>query len=203
MRAAVGFIGLGLVMLALASLAGASSCYKKRVEAAQHQAAIEQGKADAHAEQAKAQDAAISDLKAKLDASKADLGRLSDERGALLRKLAAAKQNGGNPGVSVDASDAAPVAPVSTDLSAQVIAKDAEVIAAQDSRIKGLEESNRLLSASRDEWKAAFEAERKRSAGLEIALDAQKHVASSGKWTGRLQGLAIGLGAGFVAGRLR
>ncbi len=203
MRAAVGFIGLGLVMLALASLAGASSCQRRKAEAAQHQAAIEQGKADAHAEQAKAKDAAISDLAAKLEASKADLGRLAAERSSLLRKLAAAKQDSRDQGVPANGSDAAPVAPVSVDLSAQVIAKDAEVIAAHDGRIKGLEEANRLLSASRDEWKSAFEAERRRAAGLEIALAAQKHVASSDKWIGRLQGLAVGLGAGYAAGRLR
>lgn len=199
-RAAVGIIGLGLVIALVAGLAGASSCYTKRGTQAEHQAAIHLGEANAHASQAKASDAAVEDLKAKLEASKADLGRLTLERGALLRKLAAAKQDGRDQAVPV-AGHKAPVAPVSVDL--QVIAKDAEVIEAQAKVIKGYEAEVVTLTASRDQWKAAFEAERKRATGLEIALDAQKHVASSGKWAGRLQGLAIGLGAGFVAGRLR
>lgn len=202
MRPAYGIIGLGLVMLLLASLAGVDSCRRKQVEQAQHQAAIHEGEANAHAGQAQASDAIVADLQAKLEASKADLGRLSAERSALLRKLAAAKQDGGDPhGPAADPQT--PVAPVSDDLHLAVIAKDAEVIEAQANFIKGQEAQISALVISRDEWKSAFEAERKRATGLEIALDAQKHLNKSGRWLGRLEGLAVGLGAGFTVGRLR
>lgn len=194
--------GLCAILAILVSLMGASSCYGRLASQAEHQAAIHQGEASAHASQAQASDAVVTDLQAKLEAAKADLGRLSAERGALLRKLAAAKQDGHDSALPV-AGDETPAAPVSVDLSAQVIAKDAEVIEAQAKVIKGYEVQVVTLTVSRDQWKAAFEAERRRAAGLEIALDAQKHVASNGKWMGRAQGFVFGLGAGFVAGRVR
>lgn len=196
-------LGALLAVGLLGAVAGASSCYHKKGSQAEHQAAIHQGEANAHAGQAQASDAAVADLQAKLEASKADLGRLSAERSSLLRKLADAKQDSGNQAGSASGSVETPVTPVSDDLHVAVIAKDAEVIEAQANFIKGQEAQISALVVSRDEWKAAFEAERKRAAGLEITLDAQKHVNKTGRWIGRLEGLAVGLGAGYVAGRLR
>lgn len=189
-------IGLGSILLLLASLAGVDSCRRKVVSAAEHQSAVYEGQADAHATQAQS----IPDHAKELEAAQAsvDSARREVER---LRRLLASK-----PSIPVPdpAGASAPIVPaVSPDGRDEVIAAQVVLIAAQDGQIKGLKLALGDESRRSSEWKAAFEAERKRAAGLEIALDAQKHIAASGRWRGRLEGLAVGLGAGLIAGRLR
>jgi len=57
------------------------------------------------------------------------------------------------------------------------------------------------LVTSRDLWKKSADEERKRAACLEVALEAQKALTKQALWKGRLQGLAIGIGGGYLAGR--
>jgi len=57
------------------------------------------------------------------------------------------------------------------------------------------------LGTSRDLWKKSADEERKRAACLEVALEAQKALTKQALWKGRLQGLAIGIGGGYLAGR--
>ena len=90
------------------------------------------------------------------------------------------------------------VAPIGDD---PTVIRD-QIIAAQDTEITGLKSEVLELRASLSLTQAALDASEKRARGLEIALDAQKSAAKSGKWIGRFQGALIGFGAGYVAGRL-
>ena len=83
------------------------------------------------------------------------------------------------------------------------LADQAELIDAQGRLIDALKLQVTDLTTARDHWKGAFQAERDRSLQLEIALEAQKAMTRGALWRGRFQGIAIGLGAGYVAGRTR
>jgi len=188
-------LGLALVVVALgASAFGIESCGKGKVQQGTIQAAEAHGAADAHQQQAQASDAQVEDLKAKVQSQNAKVGRLLAERTALLARLDHADH------VPVD--PVPPGEPVRDDRDA-VIAKDAEVIAAQGKQIDDQGILLDQIATSRDAWKLTAEERAREAAGLRIALDAQKSVANSGKWVGRFQGFAIGLGAGYVAGRLK
>ena len=188
-------LGLALVVIALgASAFGIESCGKGKVQQGTIQAAEAHGAADAHQQQAQASDAQVEDLKAKVQSQNAKVGRLLAERTALLARLDHADH------VPVD--PVPPGEPVRDDRDA-VIAKDAEVIAAQGKQITDQAVVISALTVSRDAWKSTAEDRAREAAGLRIALDAQKSVANSGKWMGRVQGFAIGLGAGYVTGRIR
>jgi len=83
------------------------------------------------------------------------------------------------------------------------LAAERELSAAQDAQIGALKAAYADEQRRSAEYKAAFEAERRRATGLEIALAAQKHVSGADKWLGRVQGFAVGIGAGYVAGRVK
>ena len=85
----------------------------------------------------------------------------------------------------------------------ELLAADAVLITKLDDQVKGLQLALTDEQKRSFEWKATAEAREREAVGLRIALDAQKHVASSGKWVGRFQGLAVGLAGGYIAGRLR
>ena len=188
-------LGLAIVITMLGFAAfGSESCNRGKVQQAEAAANVSHGAADAHQQQAQASDAQVEDLKAKVQSQNAKVGRLLAERTALLARLDHADH------VPVD--PVPPGEPVRDDRDA-VIAKDAEVIAAQGKQITDQAVVISALTVSRDAWKATAEERAREAAGLRIALDAQKSVANSGKWVGRFQGFAIGIGAGYVAGRLR
>ena len=191
-------IGAALAIGLIGAIAFGVSHFASKVEAkAETQSHVDQGQALAHAQAAKELDAAVQDIKAKLVLAQANLDRITSERNALLRKL---KQPVSSGPVALPNLPAIP--PGDPDVRDAVIAKDAEVIDAQAKVIEGQKVEITGLGASRDQWKATYEAESRRVAGLEIALAAQKHVSASGKWIGRLQGFAVGIGTGYVAGRL-
>jgi len=195
-------LGLALIVGVVFSTAlGSESCNRGKVAQATIQAAEANGAASAHQTSAQASDAKVADLEARVESAVQDVGRHKAERAALLRKLAAKV-----PPVPSDPDHtvAPPTQPSPVvDVRDQLIAKDAEVIQAQGKQIEDQAVVIGALTVSRDMWKATAEARTREAAGLRIALDAQKSVASSGKWVGRIQGFAIGIGAGYVAGRLR
>lgn len=198
-QAALG--GLLIVGLLGGTALGVDSCGKGSVIKAEQQANAAHGAADAHQTQAQASDKLVADLQARVASAAQDMDRLQAERAALLRKLAATV-----PTVPSHPDNAPAVGPVPgpvVDVRDQVIAKDAELIQAQSKVISDQAEVIGTLVVSRDAWKATAEARQREAAGLRIALDAQRSVATSSRWLGRVQGFAIGLGAGFVAGRLR
>lgn len=179
---------------------GVESCGKGRVDGATANANIAHGEADAHQAQAQTSDQVVSDLQARVAGAAADVDRLKAERLRLLRALAAkVPQVPSDP----DPAVAPPTQPSPlADVRDQVIAKDAEMIQAQQVVISDQAAVIGTLIISRDAWKATASAREREAAQLRIALDAMKTVQSSGKWLGRVEGFAIGLGAGYVAGRL-
>ena len=179
---------------------GVESCGKGRVDGATANANIAHGEASADQTQAQTSDAQVADLQARVARTAQDVDRLTAERVRLLRALAAQV-----PQVPSNPDPAAPIAPQPVplaDVRDQVIAKDAELIHAQQVVIQDQAAVIGTLIISRDAWKATASAREREAAQLRIALDAMKTVQSSGKWLGRVQGFAIGLGAGYVAGRL-
>ena len=123
------------------------------------------------------------------DISQKQVASLKVERAELLRKLAEA--------------------PLPSDERDVIIAKDAEVIGALDKQVadqKVVIADQKLVIAqsvvSIAQWQAAFQDEQRSRVGLQVALDAQKALNKSEKWIYRAQGLAIGIGGGYIAGRL-
>ena len=187
-------LAIGVVFGALIGIAHVAQKISGKAEAS---AKIEEKKADAHADAAKVSDKQVEDIKTKLDIAQTNLDRITSERDALLRKI---KQP---PSPGPVALPPLPAIPSDTpDVRDAVIAKDAEVIASQKSVIEQQDAEIKGLVTSRDQWKAAYSDEKRSNVGLQIALDVQKVVSSSNKWVYRAQGLVIGFGVGYVAGRL-
>jgi len=190
------FIGLGLVLLALVSLVGLDSCQRGKGAAQEVIAHIEEGKADAHVSEAQA----IPDHAQELAQAKADVAgaRAEVER---LRRIVAAQGRARVPDPSGPvASDVAPVPPDHRD---ELLAADAVLIAKQDADIQVL--TGALMDERRrsDEFRQAFEAERKATAAQAAATEAWKKAVTTSKWVGRAQGFAAGVALGYVGGRLR
>jgi len=181
-------IGLGLILAILAGLAGYNSCRKTQGSAAEVQANIAKGEANAHQTQAQASDAVVSDLQAKHLETKKALDRLTNERVALLKRLDVERQ------ARLDAESAHPatIEPI-PDVRDAVIAKDAEVIAAQTVVIGQKDAEIVQLTTSRNEWKATAEARERQALAQEAATKAWKQA--------RIEGFAAGAALGFLGGR--
>lgn len=179
-----------------------TSCRKKQATDAQTQADIAKGEANAHQTQAKASDAKVADLQAKLDTKGQDLARLQKERDGLLRKLASnpgshrVVGHPGDPGGEsvVDGRDS-----LISDLQA-VVAKDAEVIDSQTTVITDQKTVILALTTSRDEWKATAESREKQAMAQEAATKAWQKAVVSAQWSGGFKGFALGIVLGY-AGR--
>lgn len=78
-----------------------------------------------------------------------------------------------------------------------------ELIAAQDGQISTLKSEIGELRLTISAKDLALDESFKRARSLELALQAQKSAAKAGKWMGRLQGFAVGVGVGYAGGRLR
>jgi len=189
-------IGLGLILAILAGLAGYNSCRKTQGSAAEVQANIAKGEANAHQSQAQASDAVVSDLQAKHLETKKALDRLTNDRVALLKRLDVERQ------ARLDAESAHPatIEPI-PDVRDAVIAKDAEVIAAQTVVIGQKDAEIVQLTTSRNEWKATAEARERQALAQEAATKAWKQAVTSSRWQGRIEGFAAGAALGFLGGR--
>ena len=200
LAAVVGFGLLGFLAF------GVDSCHNTSGTQEERNANIASGEANAHQTQAQASDALVSDLKAKLEGQKADLGRIASERDALLRKLAAKPKPNANPA----GSGVAPTDPMGDDRPALIdhiseltvlIAKDAEVIETQNQVINSQSGVIQVLTASRDEWRQTAEFREKQALAQEAATRAWKKSVTSSRWQGRLEGFAVGVALGYVGGK--
>ena len=189
-------IGLGLILAILAGLASYGAHKKKTGQGSQVIAAEAKGEANAHQAQAQASDKALQDLQAKHLETQEALGRLTSERVALLKRLESERQ------ARLDAESAHPAAvePV-PDVRDAVIAKDAEVIAAQAVVIGQKDAEIVQLTTSRDEWKATAEARERQALAQESATKAWKQAVTSSKWVGRAQGFAAGVAIGYIGAK--
>lgn len=200
-------LGLALVIGGLGALAGLDSCRKHQGEAGEHNASVASGEAITHEHAAQAQNPVIADLQAKLKALEADLGRLNAERGDLLRKLAA------KPRPNPTGNGVSPVDPVGSDdsellsnsneleLLRAVVAKDAEVIEAQEILIKNQSEQILVITKKSDEWEATAKARERQALAQEAATKAWRDAATTSRWRGRIEGFAAGVALGYVGGR--
>jgi len=77
-----------------------------------------------------------------------------------------------------------------------------QIIDAQDKEIGTLKVEVTELRASLDLKDRALVESERRARGLEIALEAQRSLATSSKWIGRLQGFVIALGTKYVTTKI-
>lgn len=148
--------------------------------------------AQTHAQAAQAipdHTAALQAAEARAKASEAQAGRLQRERDSLLARLAA-------------------LPPVSPDLRDEVIAKDAEVIQALQTKNEAQSGQIAVLGlALKDEqhrsseFQAAFEHEQAARQAQEAATEAWKKAVKESRWAGRVEGFAAGVALGYVGGR--
>lgn len=192
MRARLAGAGLGLLLIygslgAYASIQG--SCEAKH----ETKASEAKGRADGHAEAGGNADAAAEQAGQRAAVAEVEVDRLRRELDRLKRTP--------KPAPVVPGPDPGTAGLVVVDL-APVVAKQDELISAQGVQIQALKAETLTLSLARDEWKAAFHAERDRATGLYLALEAQKSMTKAALWRGRFQGVAVGFAAGYVSGRL-
>ena len=168
-----------------------------RATQAEHKADVAKGEADALKRLGLAKDAEIQAKDTSLALSRAEVARrmaeLAKVKGALQASVSASSPSGASLPIE-------PVQPRMVDL-APLVAKQDEVINAQAYLIQGLETKIVDLTISRDAWKGSSEAREREVAGLRIALEAQKSLTKGALWKGRFQGLAVGLGCGYLAGK--
>lgn len=81
------------------------------------------------------------------------------------------------------------------------VAKLEELVDAQDKHIGGLTLELDLTRESRDQFRLAFEDERRARVTTEMALQAQIAANKNALWRGRIEGLAVGIGAGLLVRR--
>ena len=105
------------------------------------------------------------------------------------------------------------LAPTATSLGASAAAVEAagpsdeaaltdQIIAAQDEQIAALKVEVVELRAALDLKDKALKISEQRARALEIARDARESAIKRNRWLGRMEGLVVGLGAGYVAGRV-
>jgi len=185
-----------VIAAALVVLGVGSSCayhYRAKASQAENAANVAKGEADAAKAQAQAKDAEIAAKDSGLEQARADVARKIAELARLRASL--------RPSAPEDPVIDEPIQPGVVDLI-HLVAKQDEVIHVQANFIKGLEVKISDLTISRDAWKQSSDARERESAGLRIALEAQKSLTKSALWKGRFQGLAVGIATGYaVRGR--
>ena len=185
--------GLALALI-IGSLAGYQSCQAKRGSAAETQSHIDEGVANAHLNQAQA----MLDHAKELAAAQADVDRAWAEVARVKRVLAS------KPVVSIPdtpGSDQTVITPILPDHRDEAISALDALVSAQGAQIGSLKLALTDKTRQSEEYRLAFEAERRRAVGLEIALDAQKSLVKSSRWQGRIEGFAVGIALGYVEGR--
>lgn len=190
------WIGAGLLALCLAVGGGYWYAQHKAAQVVQESEAranVAKGEADASKSQALAKDKEIEVKDVDLAAARAEMAQRIAELARVKASLHAAPAT---PPVVHDQ----PIQPGVVDLAPLVKLQD-EVIRAQSEVVAQQETKIINLTASRDLWKGSSEAREREAAGLRIALEAQKSLTKGALWKGRIQGLAVGLGAGYLAGR--
>lgn len=98
-------------------------------------------------------------------------------------------------------TDSGGIAPAVEDPNAAGEIRD-QIITAQDDQIAALNSEVSDLRTALDLKDQALVISEKRARALEIARDARESAIKRNRWMGRLEGLVIGLGAGYVAGRV-
>jgi len=195
MVAAALIVFLGLVF-ALGYGMGQRKNLQRAVQS-EKQADEAKGKADALKAVAIQKDQAIDAADPRLAESRAKMDRLTAEL-SRLRASQASAQASSNREATCSEPVPGPVADLAPVVAKQdeLIKAQADVIQAQDVKISG-------LILSRDAWKGSAEAREAEAIQLRAALTAQQGLNAGALWRGRIQGFAVGIASGYVAGRLR
>ena len=168
-----------------------------RATQAEKQADELKGKADALKAQAITQDKALAGAEPRLAEQRAKVDRLTAELTRLRASHASAEASAPR-----EATDFEPVPGPVVDL-APVVAKQDEIIQAQAEVIKDQDVKISGLILSRDAWRGSAESREAEAIQLRAALTAQQGLNTGALWRGRIQGFAVGIASGYVAGRLR
>jgi hypothetical protein len=192
MTALRGWLALAAVVLVgAAAVVLVNGYHERKADQAYQESLVLKGQVDALQEQAREHNAAADRLAQTVSGQDQTIL-------ALKAKLARAQR----PALPAQPGVPDPVGVVDPGPESPDALKD-QVITAQDQQIGTLKAEVVELRAALVLKDRALGISEQRARGLEIALDAQRHAAKSGKWIGRLQGFAIGLGAGYVSGRLK
>ena len=93
--------------------------------------------------------------------------------------------------------------PVSSPVDlAPVVAKLDELVKAQDREISGLKAQVVTITKARDSWKLAAQDSGREALQLRASLAAKQGLLKAERWTGRIEGFAVGLAGGYVTWRL-
>ena len=174
----------------------------------QHRAAAKGSKAEAQAQELKgeanaqaSQAKAIPDHAEQLQSTKEDVARARAKVARIGYHVEA------QPGLAVSdpaSSGAALPAPVDPDPGGQVLQAllaERELTAAQDARIKVLEQALADEQKRSAEFEAAFETERKATAAQEAATKAWKQAVTAAEWKGGIKGALIMAGLTYLGGK--
>lgn len=192
--------GVLAVFLCLAFSMGYGMGQRKQIQRAtqaEKQADEAKGKADALKAVAIQKDQALDAGEARLAESRAKMDRITAELSRLRASQASAQASSNR-----EASDFDPVPGPVADL-APVVAKQDELIKAQADVIQAQDVKISGLILSRDAWKGSAGARESEAIQLRAALTAQQGLNAGALWRGRIQGFAVGIASGYVAGRLK
>lgn len=187
------------VVLVMAGLYGRSCYLDHKAKAAAFQAAQHDQVGTNHAAQGAVYDSQAAAQNPTIQADDAEIQRLRVEV-ARLRKASAAVNTPINP-IPKPVQEPQPVG-VPVDL-APLVAKQDELIEAQAKQIGDLKANVLTLTAARDSWRSAYTEEHKARECDRIAMEAQMSAIKAARWKGRIEGFAVGLGSGYIGGKLK
>lgn len=186
-------IGAAVLLALVASawgvgyLQGARSGQARSIEY-EKQSQEAKGRADAAVEAARRAQADEAKARARVADADAKAARAAE----LVAKLRAGHRPA--PGV-VPPADPGPLEPVALiDALASQVEAERVRVAARDAVILSLE-------AQRDGWKQAHDERQRETVSLRLALEGQKAAVNGALWRGRVQGFAVGIASGYLAGR--
>ena len=175
---------------------GVTSCVtraraSRKVEAASavHVQAVAQASAAA------AQDPRITELEGRLKAERGTSAGLHAESERLHAEVARLK-------AEAQGQDHPDLQPVVTALEAETGALRLEVQGLQQELVTR-DDLLKVRTEAAESWKAAYQQSAKEAALLRCAHEAQVAALKAEQWKGRIEGLAVGIGVGYVAGRIR
>ena len=188
-------IGVALVIGSLALVVfGVDSCHRKQGTAQELIANEAKGEASTHADTA----AKVPDHARELQSAQDDVARARAEVERVSKLLVAYQRHA----VPDPAGPSSPVlAPVDPDPRNSVIDAQGVLIEKLDGQVHELQLALTDEQKRASEFKAAFEAERRRAQAQELATEAWKQAVSTSKWRGRIEGFAAGVALGYVGAR--
>ena len=186
----VGCLALAWMGLSVRSCAKGNTMTAQTAIADQHatSAAVAHAQEEAYGQEAQAQ-------KPTLQSDSTAVDRLRSERDKLKAELARINSQ------PVQPPDAAQPVDNPPDL-APLVAKDEELIGALTKENTDLKAHVVTLNLQIGSLQVAFDEKSKEAVAIRIALEAQVAANKAERWRGRIEGFVVGIGAGYVAGKL-